>query len=84
MVQRLLAGVIAVTLLQACSSEWTGYVYPSKHDLSTSREVGTFDSLEKCRAEALGVLSGLPGGRDRGDYECGENCRGGVCKRTSR
>lgn len=77
-------GFAAAALLAGCSSEWTGYVYPNKHNLADSQSIGNFTSLESCRYAALQALSNLPGGRERGDYECGENCKGNLCERTSR
>lgn len=80
--------VVALGLLAAlvdgCSSEWTGYAYPNRHNLADARTVGTFGTLEECRAAAINTLRNLQSDTNRGDYECGENCRGSVCKRTER
>ena len=72
----------------ACSGDtWEGYVYPDKTDLIDSRSVGTFDSLEGCRAAAREELQRL-NAETTGDYECGKNCRSEsgirVCEETLR
>lgn len=65
-------------------------MYPSKGDLSKHIAIGVYDSLEDCRASAINTLSTVSSVQ-RGDYECGLNCRSQsglagmkVCKETSR
>jgi len=65
---------------------WRGFIYPNKHDLTVSKFVGQFDSLEACRAKAKSELESL-NATDSGDYECGLNCKKSkygieVCKKT--
>ncbi len=66
--------VFSVLLLSSCSKdEWEGFVYPDRHNLTVHRNIGIYESLESCRAEArhmLSVLSSI----EKGDYECGLNC----------
>ncbi len=78
-------------LLSGCwEEEWRGFVYPSRNDLTNHREIGTFSSLEDCRAAALSTIE-AKGWGGRADYECGLNCEaklgaGGplVCEKTAR
>ncbi|MEH6529572.1 MAG: hypothetical protein V7718_06490 [Porticoccus sp.] len=80
-----------LVLLSGCVEEkWEGFVYPNANDLTISKNVGTFSSLEACRDAALSILSSISSVR-AGDYECGLNCEarsdlGGmkVCKKTER
>ncbi len=66
---------------------WEAHVYPDKHNLLQSENIGTFDSLEDCRSAARDWLSRVDAGTS-GDYECGLNCRTQgtlrVCKDTVR
>lgn len=66
--------ILFALLLTGCSQEWKGFVYPNKNDLTKHIELGTFDSLEKCRNSAINLMSKL-GDRSKQDYECGLNCR---------
>lgn len=77
-------------LLCGCSDNWEGFVYPNKHDLTKHIGIGTYKSLEECRASALEALQKVSS-VERGDYECGLNCKtddnlGGIkiCKETLR
>lgn len=83
-----LIAVAAVVVLLSKDDEWRGYAYPNKDDLSNFDFIGSFRSLEECRAAALNFLSNLPRGVDGGDYECGLNCvyKAGVnvCEQTER
>lgn len=63
-----------LTLLSGCSDTWEGFVYPNKNDLSKHISIGDYKSLEACRASALTTLMQL-GASERGDYECGLNCK---------
>lgn len=83
--------ITAIALgLVACSERWEGFVYPSKSDLSRHITIGIYESLEECRASAIKTLNTVSS-VDRGDYECGLNCRSEgslpgikVCKETAR
>jgi hypothetical protein len=72
-----------------CTDTWEGFVYPNRSNLRNSHSVGTFRSLDDCRAAARALLANL-NALDRGDYECGRNCDNGsrhgvkVCKETVR
>lgn len=70
--------VIAITffsiLLIGCLEEkWEGFVYPNAKNLTISRNIGVFSSLEECRDVALSTLSSI-NSVHAGDYECGLNC----------
>ena len=81
--------VSSIILLSSCSKdEWEGFVYPNKNNLTIYTNIGVYDSLENCRAEALNTLSQVSS-IQKGDYECGLNCEardelGGikVCEKT--
>jgi hypothetical protein len=82
--------VLILGLSPGCSDTWEGFVYPNKNDLTQHRNLGSFSSLEACRAAAKGLLASLHA-LERGDYECGKNCDDGsqlggieVCKETLR
>jgi hypothetical protein len=65
----LLASVVA------CGSDrWLATVYPNKSNLLNHRNLGEFPTLEECRAAAQQYLRDT-GASERGDYECGRNCR---------
>lgn len=86
---RALLGAMILTL--ACEGErWTGVVYPDRGNLLLYRELGEFASLEECRESAQSYLREI-GAAERGDYECGKNCRRSdafsllkVCEDTTR
>lgn len=78
--------ILAALALCGCSEAWEGYVYPNKNNLSSHDFIGTFTSLEQCRAASIGRLEAT-NAINRGTYECGLDCRGvdpRVCKRTER
>ena len=82
---KLLVGLILAVPLSGCfKDEWSGYVYPDKHNLSEHEYIGKFKSLEICREEALDALNNLGSSTRKGDYECGLNCDGSVCDKTER
>jgi hypothetical protein len=65
-------------------------VYPNKNDLTNHIGIGHYSSLEECRASALSAIAKISP-PDRGDYECGWNCKDNaglsgikVCEETSR
>jgi hypothetical protein len=69
-----LIAVICCILLSACSSQWEGFVYPNKSDLTNHIGIGSYRSLEDCRSSALSALAKVSS-QERGDYECGLNCK---------
>ncbi len=85
-----LLGLLSVAACEKRPSDWKGWVYPNKDDLTYDLPLGSFADLESCRASALGVIEALPGGTVA-DYECGFRCRqdgglGGlnICEKTER
>jgi len=84
---RRLAALTLVAVALGCKSEWHGFVYPDRDNLLTYRDIGVYSTLEDCRAAARAALASA-NATDRGDYECGKNCRpsGGihVCDETLR
>ncbi len=70
------ASVLAVAVMLAACGEntWRADVYPDRNNLSESKFIGTFDSLEACREAAKNALEEI-GATDSGDYECGKNCK---------
>lgn len=84
--------VIALSLaVSGCfKEEWEGFVYPNKNDLAEHINIGSYKSLEECRASAINALNKVSS-VSAGDYECGLNCEsksgmGGikVCENTER
>lgn len=80
----------ALALLGCEQREWQGWVYPDKNNLPDDIPIGTYGSLEECRASAQNILKRL-GDADltHGDYECGYQCKpasGGlnICEKTER
>lgn len=71
----LLIAIFAATLV-ACTprDKWTCVVYPDRKNLADALQIGTFDSLQKCGIAAVKTLGRLHA-LERGDYECGRNCR---------
>ena len=65
---------VAIGMLACRATEWKGFVYPDRSNLLVHREIGIFTSLEACRLSARNYLRDI-GSADRGDYECGKNCR---------
>ncbi|MBX9587386.1 MAG: hypothetical protein K2X50_09020 [Gammaproteobacteria bacterium] len=61
---------------------WSGYIYTDKENLTHSKFIGEFSSLEECRNTAITELKTIHA-LTAGDYECGLNCEDGVCKETS-
>lgn len=68
-------------------------MYPDRNNLTVHKNIGVYDSLESCRAEAIYTLSLLSRLNPdvRGDYECGLNCEYRdnlvsvkICKKTER
>jgi len=63
--------------------EWSGFIYPDINNLTKSRYIGKFDSIQSCRDGCSIALKLLK----EGTYECGLNCKeeNGVsaCEKTS-
>ena len=83
--------------LSACNqpTEWQGWVYPNRSDLTDDIPIGAFKSLEECRISSRAVLARVEkyedGEKVEGDYECGFKCKaedgpGGlnICEKTER
>jgi hypothetical protein len=75
--------VLAIFGLKKCTDHWTGIVYPDKSTLSNFKNIGEFNSLEQCKNEAINVLRRISS-QSSGDFECGLNCKGSICEKTSR
>jgi hypothetical protein len=66
---------LTVYLVVACSSpKWHLSVYPTGNHLDAVRDLGEYPTLDKCRQAAAQYLTDV-GASDRGNYECGKNCR---------
>jgi len=89
--------VLAALVLTACdrpAPEWKGWVYPNAAFLPDDVPLGSFATLEECRASARSAVMHfeerlVDGEVVKADYECGFGCRadgglGGlnVCERT--
>ncbi len=57
------------------TTEWTGFYYPNKADLTVNTTSSPLRSLDECRqwVEGERVRMSIPAGTD--DYECGSNCQ---------
>jgi len=82
--------VVALAVSGCFKEEWEGFVYPNKNNLSEHINIGSYKSLEECRASAINALNKISS-VSAGDYECGLNCesRSGmdgikVCEKTER
>ncbi len=81
--------IINLSLCGCFGEKWEGFVYPDKNDLTVYKNIGVYNSLEACRSASLNKLSAL-GATNRGDYECGLNCKKGnvgsvkICEQTKR
>jgi hypothetical protein len=88
--QRAVLACLCLVALSGCWRDtWEAFAYPNRSDLTRHVALGEFSTLEACRAAATAYLRGALA-TDRGDYECGLNCKasssGGpkVCERTER
>ncbi len=75
--------ILAIFGLKKCTDSWTEIIYPDKSNLSNFKNIGEFKSLDKCRNEAVSFLRIIEA-QNKGDFECGLNCKGAVCEETSR
>ena len=73
---KLLITIILALILFGCNSpdKWNCVVYPNREDLTESLQIGDFNTLQECGIAAVKTLDRLHA-LDRGDYECGKNCR---------
>ncbi|MBS4053067.1 MAG: hypothetical protein KGZ69_17965 [Methylomonas sp.] len=66
---------------------WQGYVYPNSNNILIDKYVGSYKTLEECRAASVAMLDNL-NSREKGDYECGLNCKPkdglNICDKTER
>ena len=69
-------GVVSLIaiILTGCGKDWEGFVYPNKNDLTSHVGIGHYKTLEECRAAAIAALQQISS-VERGDYECGLNCK---------
>lgn len=67
---------LLVSLCAGCNifERWDAIVYPVAGNREESLDVGTYNSLEECRAAALAKLGELHIHAEIGDYICGKNC----------
>lgn len=86
----IIAVLVSVAVIGCFKEEWEGFVYPNKNNLTEHINIGTYKSLEACRASAIDALN-KTSSASAGDYECGLNCelRSGmsgikVCEETER
>ena len=71
----LIITIFASTLV-ACTpgDKWTCVVYPDRKNLADALQIGSFATLQECGIAAVKTLDRLHA-LERGDYECGKNCR---------
>lgn len=64
------------SLIAGCNifERWDAVVYPIGSNRAESIDIGTYNSLEKCRAAALAKLEDLHIHKEIGGYICGKNC----------
>jgi hypothetical protein len=81
----LIAGAILITSLSShawfwSKEEWTGFVYPNKHNLINFKIHGVYENVNRCLSEGMRLAE------DQGSYECGLNCDSTkspmVCEKT--
>ena len=82
--------LIVFSTLSSCNfDDWNGFFYPDKNNLSKYSNLGSYGSLESCRAAIkehayrMNLLS------TEYDYECGKNCKAmqgdlKICSETRR
>lgn len=65
-----------VFTLMGCDKRdtWHGVVYPDRDNLGDALQIGSFGTLQECGIAAVKTLDRLHA-LERGDYECGKNCR---------
>lgn len=68
--------VLFASTLMGCDKRdtWHGVVYPDRENLADALQIGSFDTLQECGIGAIKTLDRLHA-LERGDYECGKNCR---------
>ncbi len=55
-------------------NKYQGIVYPDRESLADALQIGSFDTLQECGIAAITILDRLQA-LERGDYECGKNCK---------
>ena len=82
--------ILSLAISGCFKEEWEGFVYPNKNNLSEHINIGSYKTLEECRASAINVLN-KTSSVAAGDYECGLNCESEsgisgfkVCEKTER
>ncbi len=75
-IYKLIFIVLFALTLMGCDKRdtWHGVVYPDRENLADALQIGTFDTLQECGIAAIKTLDRLHS-LERGDYQCGKNCR---------
>ena len=75
-IYKLIFIVLFAFTLMGCDKRdtWHGVVYPGRDNLADALQIGSFDTLQECGIVAIKTLDRLHA-LERGDYECGKNCR---------
>ena len=75
-IRSIAATVLLASLLAGCNifERWDAIVYPIKSNRAESLDIGTFGSLEECRAAAIAKLEEMHIHKEIGGYICGKNC----------
>ena len=70
------ATALLVSLIAGCNifERWDAIVYPIKSNRAESLDIGTYGSLEACRAAAIATLEEMHIHKEIGGYICGKNC----------
>jgi len=72
--KKILLTLSLVLILCGCSDNWQATVYPNKNNLKAYKHLGTYSSLGECRRACLVYLEDI-NASNKGDYECGKNCK---------
>ena len=65
--------ILSLAISGCFKKEWEGFVYPNKNNLSEHINIGSYKTLEECRASAINALN-KTSSVATGDYECGLSC----------
>ena len=70
----LLIAAILIAFNSCSSDTWEGIVYPNSDNLTKYHSVGVYNSLEECLDACISELDRIDA-LNRGEYECGKNCK---------